>query len=68
MPLVGIGLFLPQLAAAVRRLHDTNRTVKWLLVTMIPLLGTLAFIIVLALKGTAGANRFGPDPHSKGGA
>jgi uncharacterized membrane protein YhaH (DUF805 family) len=38
--------FLPSLAAAVRRLHDTGRSGWWLLLNFVPVIG---FIIVLVL-------------------
>jgi uncharacterized membrane protein YhaH (DUF805 family) len=65
--LVGIGLmvlaiFLPSLAAQVRRLHDTNSSGWWLLLGFIPYAGGLIMVIWFCFKGTAGENRFGPDP------
>jgi uncharacterized membrane protein YhaH (DUF805 family) len=41
-----VATFLPSLAAAVRRLHDTGRSGWWLLLNFIPFIG---FIIVLVL-------------------
>jgi len=38
--------FLPSLSAAVRRLHDTGRSGWWLLLNLVPFIG---FIIVLVL-------------------
>ena len=49
-PEVGVGLFgaiyllgllIPSLAVAVRRLHDTNRSGWWMLLGLIPLVGAL---------------------------
>jgi uncharacterized membrane protein YhaH (DUF805 family) len=44
--IVVVATFLPSLAAAVRRLHDTGRSGWWLLLNFIPFIG---FIIVLVL-------------------
>lgn len=55
-------IFLPTLAAGVRRLHDTDRSGWWLLLMFLPVIGAIVLIVFLAQKGTAGANRFGPDP------
>lgn len=57
---------LPQ---AIKRLHDLNKSgwhLLFLLTILIPLIGKL-FILAFALylfiaEGTAGPNRFGPDP------
>ena len=53
-------IIIPALAVAIRRMHDQDRSGWWIL---IPLVGA---IMVMFIGGTAGPNRFGPDP--KGGA
>jgi uncharacterized membrane protein YhaH (DUF805 family) len=62
---VMLGLLIPSLAVAVRRLHDTNRSGWWLLIGLIPFLGALALLIFYVLDGTPGPNRFGPDPKDR---
>lgn len=59
-----LALFVPALAVTVRRLHDGDRSGWWCLVSLVPLLGALVLLVLVLLKGTAGANRFGsaPDP------
>lgn len=57
-----LATLLPSVGVSVRRLHDTNRSGWWLLLFLIPLIGTIVAIILLSLKGTEGENRFGPDP------
>jgi uncharacterized membrane protein YhaH (DUF805 family) len=59
--LVGLALFLPGLSIAVRRLHDFDRTGWWLLI-IFTVIGILVLLIWLCMRGTMGANRFGPDP------
>jgi len=64
---VGVGLmvlviFLPSLAAQVRRLHDTNASGWWVLLSLIPYVGGLIMAVWYCFKGTEGENRFGPDP------
>ncbi|MBK7808899.1 MAG: DUF805 domain-containing protein [Saprospiraceae bacterium] len=61
---VGLGTFIPSLAVAVRRLHDTNRSGWFYLLGIIPLVG-LIVLVWFCTEGTKGANDFGPDP--KGG-
>ena len=63
-PLNGIfslATFLPGLAVAARRLHDTDRTAWWLLLVLTGI-GAILLIIWFCFKGTSGPNRFGPDP------
>lgn len=50
--IVGLGLIIPQLAVAVRRLHDTNRSGWWLLLPLAPYVLT----ILLAIMGAASQN------------
>ena len=57
-----LATLLPSLAVSARRLHDIDRTGWWLLLMFIPLIGWLVLIYWDVIKGTAGANRFGPDP------
>jgi uncharacterized membrane protein YhaH (DUF805 family) len=57
----GVAVFLPGLAVAARRLHDTDRTAWWLLLALTGI-GAIVLIIWFCFKGTPGPNRFGPDP------
>ena len=57
--LASLALLLPNLAVAVRRLHDTDRSGWWLLLGFIPLIGTLVLLFFMIQRGTDGANRFG---------
>lgn len=57
-----LGILLPSIAVAIRRLHDTERSGWWLLLSLIPIIGTIVIIVFLCQNGTAGANRFGADP------
>jgi len=40
--------FLPSLSVSVRRLHDTDRSGWWLLLSLIPYVGTLILLILFA--------------------
>ena len=61
----GLAMFIPSLAVAFRRLHDTNRSAWWLLIGLIPFIGALVLIVFYLLDGTPGPNRFGPDPKGR---
>ncbi|PZU45192.1 MAG: DUF805 domain-containing protein [Sphingomonas sp.] len=57
-----LALILPSLAATIRRLHDKDRSGWWYLLIFIPLIGGIVILVWLVSRGTAGPNRFGPDP------
>jgi len=59
--LTSLILFLPGLAVSARRLHDIDRTAWWILITF-TVIGIILLLIWACTRGTAGANRFGPDP------
>jgi uncharacterized membrane protein YhaH (DUF805 family) len=50
---------LSALSLAVRRMHDSDKSGWLLLLGIIPILGTIAVIVLLALPGTPGPNRHG---------
>ena len=64
---LGITLFtlIPAISAGVRRLHDTNRSGFFLLISFIPFIGGLILLFFLIPEGTKGKNRFGPNPLKK---
>ncbi|PHM74260.1 DUF805 domain-containing protein [Xenorhabdus kozodoii] len=53
--------FLPALAVTARRLHDINCSAGWLLLHVIPFVGTVILLILAALKGQAGSNKYSSD-------
>lgn len=60
-----LAMFLPGIGVGIRRLHDTGRSGWWLLVALIPLVGTIFMLILMALKGNTGANAYGPEPSDE---
>ena len=46
-----LGTIVPSLAAAARRLHDTNRSGWWQLIGLIPVVGWIVLIVFLAQPG-----------------
>lgn len=59
--IVGLATLLPGLAVSVRRLHDIDRTGWWVLLAL-TVIGAIVLIVWACMRGTVGANRFGPDP------
>ncbi len=62
--LITIALFLPTITAGVRRLHDTNKTGWLMLIGLIPLIGGLILLFLLAQKGTDADNTYGAKPSA----
>jgi uncharacterized membrane protein YhaH (DUF805 family) len=60
--LVSLALFLPGLAYAVRRLHDTNRSGWRVLFVLIPLVGWIFLLVWMVADSEPGDNRFGANP------
>lgn len=55
----------PALAIGVKRWHDRGKSGWWMLVVLVPIIGSIyAFIECGCLRGVPEANRFGPDPLS----
>ena len=59
--LTSLVLFLPGLAVSIRRLHDIDRSGWWWLIAF-SVIGIVLLIVWACTRGTAGANRYGPDP------
>lgn len=57
-----VAVIVPYLALIFRRLHDTERSGWWILIAFIPIVGVLVLLVFMILRGTAGENRYGPDP------
>lgn len=60
--LYGLAVLIPGLAVAVRRLHDTNKSGWWLLISLIPLIGAIVLIVFMVLDSQSGDNKYGPNP------
>ncbi|KZY54621.1 hypothetical protein A3736_13920 [Erythrobacter sp. HI0063] len=57
-----LGILLPYLAVQVRRFHDQNRSGWFALINLIPYIGPLIVLVMMALPGADGENEYGPDP------
>ncbi len=57
---------LPLLSASVRRLHDHDKTGWLILLTLIPLVGWIFFLIMMLTPGSAGENGYGANPRDRG--
>lgn len=55
-------ILIPSIAVVVRRLHDTDRSGWWILISLIPLIGVLVLFVFICLDSQPGTNRFGANP------
>ena len=61
--LFGLFTLIPGLAVGVRRCHDTGRSGWWLLIVLVPCIGPLWLLILLALPSDVYDNQYGPNPN-----
>jgi len=57
-----LAVIIPTLALSVRRLHDTDRSGWWILIGLVPLIGSIVLLVFYVMDSTPGQNRFGPNP------
>jgi uncharacterized membrane protein YhaH (DUF805 family) len=57
-----LAVFIPSLAVSSRRLHDTNRSLWWIFICLIPVIGAIIMIVFLAQDSQPGDNKYGPNP------
>ncbi|MFP4602456.1 MAG: DUF805 domain-containing protein [Halochromatium sp.] len=62
--LYALAVLIPNLAVAVRRLHDTGRTGWWVLLALIPIVGPIVLIFFLIQDSVPGDNQYGPNPKA----
>ena len=60
--LYGLGQIIPRLAVSTRRLHDTDRSGWYILITLVPLFGVFVLLFFMCQDSVPGANRFGANP------
>ncbi len=60
--IVTLPLTIGTIMAAIRRLHDLNRSGWFMLLTLIPIVNFLFGIYILFFRGTVGYNKYGADP------
>ena len=63
-----LAVLIPGIAVGIRRLHDTDRSGWWILLSFVPIIGAIVLIVFFVMDGTRGPNRFGPDPKDPGQA
>lgn len=61
-----LAVILPMLALQVRRLHDISLSGAFVLLHLLPGIGSLALTVMTLLPGTPGPNAHGDDPRARG--
>ena len=57
--LYSIAMIIPGLAIGIRRLHDTNRSGWWFLISLEPLIGGIILLVFYCLPTVEEGNNFG---------
>lgn len=60
-----LSVLLPAIAVTVRRLHDTDHSAWWILISLVPLVGSIILLVFLCQDGNASVNRFGENPKPR---
>jgi uncharacterized membrane protein YhaH (DUF805 family) len=60
-----LALLLPNLAVSVRRLHDTGRSGWWILIGLIPVIGTITLLVFFVIDSQQGSNKYGESPKAQ---
>ena len=55
-----LGLFIPSLAVAWRRLHDMGKSGGFIFIVLIPLVGAILLIVWLTTDSQPAKNQYGP--------
>ncbi|MBO4530336.1 MAG: DUF805 domain-containing protein [Paludibacteraceae bacterium] len=62
--IIALALVIPSLAVGVRRLHDINKSGWWMLINLVPYVGSFILLYFYAKAGDKGENQYGPDPKA----
>lgn len=60
--LYSLAVLIPSIAVGVRRLHDVGKSGWMLLIVLIPIIGVIWLLVLLARDSDPGDNRYGPNP------
>ena len=62
--LYSLAVLIPTLAVSARRLHDTNRSGWWLLIGLIPVIGSIVLLVFMVQDSQPGENQYGLNPKA----
>jgi len=59
-----LGILVPSIAVAIRRMHDIGKSGWWVLIALVPLIGGIWFLVLSVTAGQSGSNAYGADPKA----
>jgi uncharacterized membrane protein YhaH (DUF805 family) len=60
--LYSLAILLPCLGVTIRRLHDTDRSGWWILISLVPFVGAIVLLVFLASGPKSDQNKYGSNP------
>jgi uncharacterized membrane protein YhaH (DUF805 family) len=57
-----LALIIPSIAVSVRRLHDVGKSGWFMLLVLIPVIGSIWFIVFMLSNSNQGDNKYGANP------
>ena len=57
-----LAVFIPGCAVLIRRLHDVGKSGWFMLICLIPLIGTIWILVLMCTDGDKTENTYGPSP------
>ena len=57
-----LAVLVPNIAVSIRRMHDINKSGWWVLISLIPIIGGIWFLILCLMDSKPGENAYGPNP------
>jgi uncharacterized membrane protein YhaH (DUF805 family) len=64
--LYAFAVLLPGLAVFIRRLHDLGKSGWWIFISLIPLVGGIWLLVLMATDSQPGQNQYGLNPKGVG--
>ncbi len=61
-----LAVLLPNLAVTVRRLHDVGKSGWWIFISLVPIIGGIWLLVLLATDSQPGENKYGSNPKEIG--
>ncbi|MCX4259147.1 MAG: DUF805 domain-containing protein [Muribaculaceae bacterium] len=60
-----LAILVPSIAVSIRRMHDIGRSGWWVLISLVPFIGSIWYIVLAALPSQLGPNQYGPNPYGQ---
>lgn len=61
-----LAMIIPGLAVTVRRLHDVGKSGWFYFIVLIPIIGSIWLLVLMATDGKPGRNQYGTNPKGIG--